>query len=145
MISENKLHHTIQVARVCYRLAKEAGMQETKARAAFVMGFLHDIGYEYLDAGDDVTKHAEISAALIDAMAENFPEIRDAVATHGTCTAFTSEFSRILNTADMSVMHDGTECSVEERVAGIKAFHGTDSSHTKHARAMARLINENKM
>lgn len=63
-ISENKLLHIIGVARECERLAKEAGMTEKEQAACFVMGFLHDIGYERTTP-DNATEHPYIGADMI--------------------------------------------------------------------------------
>ena len=49
-ITSNRLEHSIAVARKCYTLAKtEYEMSEEEARKMFLMGFIHDMGYEFTD------------------------------------------------------------------------------------------------
>ena len=52
-ISERKLKHSLEVARECKNLANQIKKDEAFANAAFVMGFLHDIGYEI--CGDNIS------------------------------------------------------------------------------------------
>ena len=139
-ITENKLHHSISVARECAYLAKEHGMNESQIRAAFLMGLLHDIGYEYLPDDAPISEHPAMSVQMIDDMLAYITDIREAIATHGTCTSFPSEFSYILNEADLRTSYDGNTVSIEERLQGIIDHHGADSEHAKHAQQMAELI-----
>ena len=48
MISENKIKHILGVARRCKEIAKKQGLSEQEQNACYVMGFLHDIGYDNL-------------------------------------------------------------------------------------------------
>ena len=61
-ISEDRLHHILGVARKAYKIAKEEGFDEDFARKMFMIGWLHDIGYEFSKEPDN---HAEESVNLL--------------------------------------------------------------------------------
>ena len=99
-ISENKLLHIIGVARECERLAKEAGLTEREQTACFVMGFLHDIGYERTTP-DNATEHPYIGADMITDFLET-DGIVEAIRAHGHKFENLSIYDRILNQADLT-------------------------------------------
>ena len=46
-ISNDRMKHILGVARQCYKLAKEKyKLSEDDSRKAFMLGYLHDVGYE---------------------------------------------------------------------------------------------------
>ena len=130
MISENKLKHSLGVARQCEALANENGMTEEAQMACFVMGFLHDIGYE---SASEITKHPVESGNYIDAFLKHKDLCVDAIKNHGKRRDDFSVFDIILNTADLTVNYEGSSVSVNDRLEGIKQRHGEDSIHYQHA------------
>src|SRR5690625_5769046 len=47
-IDDNRLLHVREVGRVCAELSESLfGWPDSKSREMFVLGFVHDIGYEY--------------------------------------------------------------------------------------------------
>ena len=46
-ISDHKMRHILSVARLMYQLALDDGKAEDYARQMFLLGYLHDIGYEF--------------------------------------------------------------------------------------------------
>ena len=48
MITEDRIKHCLSVARKCHVLAKNRYHDEDVARKAFVVGLLHDIGYNFV-------------------------------------------------------------------------------------------------
>lgn len=48
-IDENRINHMLEVGRMCYELARDIfDLPKEEAEQMFVMGILHDIGYEFL-------------------------------------------------------------------------------------------------
>lgn len=47
MIDNNRLQHIIGVARKCYSIAKSHGHNEDFCKKMFMLGWCHDIGYEF--------------------------------------------------------------------------------------------------
>lgn len=130
MISENKIKHSLGVARKCEELAKERQMTLEEQKACFVMGFLHDIGYE---VDGDITEHPNESANYISAFISHKDLCLDAIESHGSVKSRYTIYDYILNSADLTVNYKGDNVSVERRLEDIKGRHGEESSHYQHA------------
>lgn len=138
-ISENRLHHILGVARKAYSIAKNMGFSEEFARKCFMLGWIHDVGYEFVTDSPD---HSIQSASLLDMLGDYiYPEgyRRDsikpgirviiersirAIACHGSFVQDMTEEYKILNMADLQVDNEGNEVSVEERLEDIKERYG---------------------
>lgn len=134
-ISENKLHHILSVARECYRIAKEEGFNEDFCRKMFMIGWNHDVGYEFSKKSKG---HSKISSELIYQMI-CFKEIYDtpissktnhAIYYHGQLPdeslLFNDEW-RILNIADLTIDSKGNKVSIDNRLNDIQSRYGKDS------------------
>lgn len=139
-ISERKLKHSLGVARMCEKLAKKESVSKTQQDACFVMGFLHDIGYEHANT---LSEHPEISYEMIHNAILYEQKILSAIRNHGTKYDNLSFFDKILNTADLMIDHEGNTVTIEERLSGIKNRHGEDSIHYQHAKQQADIIKNN--
>lgn len=139
-ISENRLHHILGVARKAYSIAKDMGFSEEFARKCFMLGWLHDVGYEF---STKKVEHSIASAALVGLLGdyifpEGFNESKpakpgvnmvmersiQAIFNHGSFTQSMTEEYKILNMADLQVDNEGNEVSVEERLEDIKERYG---------------------
>lgn len=136
MITENKIKHSLEVARLCAELASEECKDESYIQACFVMGLLHDIGYE-----DGLVKgHSKRSANYIDSLELFLCDIKDAIATHGQEILLANSFSEILNKADLQVNSKGERVCVFSRLADIKERYGVDSEEYKRAGILAERL-----
>lgn len=127
-ISEHRLDHTIAVARKCYDLAKnEYDMSEMDARKMFLMGFLHDMGYEF---SENTEEHPGVVSDILNSLSEqNLQDTVFAIRTHGKPQRFIGTYHQaILNEADLTVNHLGQNVSMEERCEDIRKRYG-DTSH----------------
>lgn len=140
MISENKLRHSIAVARPCRDRAIAAGLPEEQQDALFVAGLLHDIGYEKLGAGDDISNHPKLSKTMIQNFLDYGEVLAAVIGRHGLVQDEMTMYDCILNMADLTTDYNGQTISVETRLNSIKEYHGEDSSHYKHAKQMAELL-----
>ena len=138
MISNNKLLHTVGVARQCEAIAKAKGLPADIQKACFVMGFLHDIGYEYVT--DDITHHPQQGYDMLNCYQKYEPFIKTAIKNHGRCLTDMTLFDEILNTADLTINYIGEEVSIIERLADIEHRHGIESNHYKHAMQQAEVL-----
>ena len=120
-ISESRLHHLLGVARKAYKIAKERGHSEDFARKCFLLGWLHDVGYEFCDKEKD---HAAVGADMLLLLDCNEYE---AVSLHGKYMENMTEEYRILNMADMQVDAEGNEVDVTKRLEEIKERFGEHS------------------
>ncbi len=128
-ITENRLHHMLGVARYMYAHALGRGASEDEARDMFVLGFLHDIGYEW----DDSEDHGAVAYEILEKT--NYAHSL-AVKEHGSSNPSLLGLTyvlRLLNEADMHIGPDGTPMTVEERLVDIGARYGLESEQYKNA------------
>lgn len=143
MLNENKIRHIVQVAQETRYwldkvLPKEDRHREEKLDAAFVMGLLHDIGYDKLDEDDNPTRHAEISAEMATHFVAHADELVAAIKNHGhdECESL---FAYALNKADLTVDSHGGMVDMLERVEKIERdYPGT--THAAHARQQYEYV-----
>ena len=135
-ISNDKIQHILSVARECARLAQEKGLSQEMQNACFVMGFLHDIGYENCQT---TTSHPKHSYDMICDFEKYKYDILSAIKQHGTKYENLSVFDEILNTADLTIDYKGQKTTIENRLASIKTIHG-NSLHYEHALKQANAI-----
>lgn len=138
MISENKIKHCLGVARACRGLAISRNLPDDMADAMFIMGLLHDIGYEQ----EPDSNHGHRSFEMIENFMKYYKEANDAIMCHGLVTADMqwSIFDEVLNQADMIISHDGSHTTIADRLKGIRDHWGEDSIHYKHALEVAEKI-----
>ena len=127
MMSNEKVLHSLGVARCCYEIARENHIEENKARIMWLMGFLHDIGYEFTDTPYE---HAKESFEVVRELFNNkfaHLAIISAIKNHGDPDINEpSDWLRILNYADMTTDNNGNSISVEKKLEEIKGKYGKD-------------------
>lgn len=141
-ISEDKLHHILGVARKCYKLAKEAGYNEQFCRKMFMIGWLHDVGYEFTDIASE---HNETGVKMISTLSndltdDSFHSVLSAVESHGRYQEEKSNEWRILNMADLTVDRKGRDINVHARLSDIEQRYGSESKQYIRACAIARTV-----
>ena len=143
-ITDNRMDHTIAVARKCYDLArKEYGMSEENARKAFLMGFLHDIGYEF---AIEAPAHPNVAVDILTSFNNiEWDQMVFAIMTHGKPQRFLgTTYQAILNAADLTVNNKGEAVSMEERCEGIKVTYGQESPQYYNAIKMVDKLKDFK-
>lgn len=131
-ITENKMKHILTVARQCYEIAKNKyKLEESDCQKAFMIGYLHDIGYEFSSLA---VNHPEIGFLVVkQTLGVDIPEIRD----HGNPDCEQDTFLAILNEADLTVNAYGDVISVNSRLEDIKARYGATSAQYINALKLA--------
>ena len=138
-IVKERVEHIVWVARRCAELAKERGYDQSMQEQAFLMGWNHDIGYEWCDLPEG---HAKKGAGVIRASygklyEKEYPEIVEFLRTvdfvwwkeimvHGypkihprrmiDGKPYMSEMLDILNIADITTLQGGQYCTAQERL-----------------------------
>lgn len=143
-ISENRMTHIIAVARKCYELAKnEYKMSEENARKMFLMGFIHDFGYEFSESN---TEHPGVAVDIISSFNKvEWDQMLFAISTHGNPQKFLgTTYQVILNEADLTIDHIGNTVTQEERCENIKERYGEDSEQYLNVLKMAAKIKNYK-
>ena len=127
-ISENRSKHILAVAREMQRRAEEAGWPQEKCREMFTLGYLHDIGYEFVEKQPD---HAEAGGMLL--KAQGYPYWQE-VLYHGKINvSYQSDALQLLNTVDMCIDSAGNPVDIHTRLADIASRYGEDSIQYKEA------------
>lgn len=141
MIDENRLKHMIGVARRCYSLAKdEFNMDEEKARQMWLMGLLHDIGYEFME-DEDIPNHPIIGFDILSIEPERMSDISYAILNHGETDSSWGVNDYILNLADMTVDSKGNDVTLADRCRDIEERYGRYSVQSCKALNMVSKIN----
>ena len=141
-ISEDRLHHSIGVARKCYELAKARGESEEFCRKMFTIGWNHDVGYEFSKSKEE---HPRVSEELLELIGVNqrcreSAKTLHAIKKHGDDTRTASKEWLILNEADMTVDSKGNSVTVEARLADITARFGVQSDEFKKAQELCKRL-----
>lgn len=135
-ITQDRLKHCIGVARKLYGMSLERGWDIERAKKMFVLGFVHDIGYEFADTQSE---HADRGAYVLEQCGFQFA---NEVMYHGKVQqTYSSEELYMLNVADFLVGPDGHTVSVEERLDGILQRYGNDSPQYIEAKKLAKQLN----
>lgn len=135
-IDNNRLLHVREVGKLCYELASRLFYwDESKCRQMFVMGFLHDVGYEF---AEEQTEHEKIGGELMFATGYQHAE---PIRLHGDPNVSLSDDRLLLlNIADMTVNGEGERVGFDKRLEGIGFRYGKDSEQYEAASAVIRKI-----
>lgn len=135
-ISDEKLRHCLGVARKAYEIAQMYGHDDDFCMRMFMLGFVHDVGYEFCKLPED---HATMSASMMLMLNDDYAasDIRQksflAIKEHGDPNGTQSDEWRILNTADLIIDYAGREVPVMERLNDIKNRYGEHSLQYQNA------------
>ena len=128
MITEDRLHHIIGVARLMKDYCIKNNYSEDYQKEMFTLGYLHDIGYEF---GDNLT-HAEIGGNML--KNQNYKYYNE-VKYHGVPKSeYSSNELDLLNWADMHINGKGSYVTFEDRLIDIANRRGEDSVAYKCAK-----------
>lgn len=122
-ISNDRMKHMLGVARKAYKISKERGHDESFSRKMFLIGYLHDIGYEFSKYSNE---HSDIGAELMQNLIDE--SIVNTIKYHGKYADPETEEWQILNMADMQISYSGEEVTVYDRLEDIKNRYGEFSN-----------------
>lgn len=121
-ISEARLNHSCAVARFMYNKAKEENWPEVKCKEMFLLGYVHDIGYEFSESQQ---QHPTIGGLLL--KAHDYKYWKE-VYFHGMPdTDYQSEELDLLNIADINVDSSGNIVGAKKRLNDIAQRYGVTS------------------
>ena len=132
MISSGRMAHQLSVARTLVEQACSQGSySEEDLQNLFVLGYLHDIGYEF---AVDPDKHAPVGGEVLKRL--GFVYWAE-VANHGNpASAYSSAELDLLNSADMHTSPTGEYVTYAERLQDIADRYGEDSPRYQNARTI---------
>lgn len=135
MIDSKRLNHILGVARQAKEYARMLCPNDEKfAEDMFVLGMLHDLGYEFSDNAN----HAQKGAEILKRQGYRFSQ---EVGDHGRDDVLKmSDALFILNCADMTVDGLGNLCSMQQRLEDIASRYSKDfEGYKKCVREIALL------
>jgi len=120
-MDEDRLKHSYAVAIKMTEYGEKRGYSAEQIHELFLLGFNHDIGYQYGKSEN----HGEVGAEILKRSGYKYWQ---EVYYHGKANSlYSSEYLDILNAADMSIDKYGNDVGVEKRLEDIKCRHGIDS------------------
>lgn len=138
MMDNNRLNHSLAVAKKMIEIGKNYSLKYDELRDLYVLGFNHDIGYEY---GNN-SNHAHIGGKIL--KRNNYKYWKE-IYYHGDINSeYTSLFLNILNEADMQIDKYGNDVGYIKRLEDIKKRYGENSTTYKNAKILvSKLRSEN--
>lgn len=136
-IDSDRLKHSLAVARKMVDIGKTKGLTEKELQDLFILGYNHDIGYEFADNSLD---HGIIGEEMLkDSNYKYWKEIY----YHGNPnTDYKSLYLTILNQADMQVDKYGNDVGYEKRLEDIKSRYGEKSIEYINSRIIIEKFKE---
>lgn len=120
-MDEDRLRHSIAVARKMVEIAKRKNLSDEDIKNCFIIGYNHDIGYEFTKNGNN---HNTIGGEIL---RNNFKYWRE-IYYHGEINVeYKSLYLDILNQADMQIDKYGNDVGYDKRLEDIKSRYGEDS------------------
>lgn len=120
-MNEDRLRHSIAVARKMVEIAKSKNLSDEDIKNCFIIGYNHDIGYEFTKNGNN---HNTIGGEIL---RNNFKYWRE-IYYHGEINVeYKSLYLDILNQADMQIDKYGNDVGYNKRLEDIKSRYGEDS------------------
>ena len=135
-MDENRVRHCYGVGLKASELGRILfGWSDEKCREMFVMGYLHDVGYQF---AHDQVEHAEIGGELLRSLGFKYwAEIFH----HGDPeSTYQSDELLVLNLADMLTSKDGNPTTLSDRVVDIAKRYGVESAQFATAWKLAEVL-----
>ncbi len=136
-ISIERMKHSLEVARKMKIFVElnpiEYGINPEEA---FLLGFIHDIGYEFCNTQEE---HAKIGGNILKTQGYKYWK---EVYYHGIIQyEYNSSLLQLLNFVDMTTGPNGEDMTMEERIDDIVRRYGKESPQAKEAKELANYIN----
>ena len=135
-MDEDRLKHSIAVARKMVEIGKKYNLNESELQDLFVLGFNHDIGYEFATN----SYHGHVGGEIL--KRNNYKYWKE-IYFHGYLTQkYSSLFLDILNQADMQIDRYGNDVGYDKRLEDIRNRYGEESKVYKE---VVELVNRLKL
>lgn len=122
VMNEDRLKHSLSVARKMVEIAKSKNLNEEDIENCFVIGYNHDVGYEF---AENKFNHNIIGGKIL--KNSNFKYWKE-IYYHGEIdTEYKSLYLDILNQADMQIDKYGNDVGYDKRLEDIKNRYGEHS------------------
>lgn len=135
-ITEDRIKHSLAVAKKMKSLAIAFPKKyKCNPDEAFVLGWLHDIGYEF---SSEQSEHAKKGGLVL--KIQNYKYWKE-IYYHGISqNEYDSDMLRLLNYVDMLTGPDGAYVTIDERIKNITLRYGENSVQETDAKTLADKI-----
>lgn len=121
-MDNDRLLHSLAVARKMVEIGKTKGLSIQEQQDLFLIGFNHDIGYEYSNNGFE---HNKIGGEILK---NNGFKYWQEIYYHSEIDCqYKSHYLNILNQADMQIDKKGNDVGYTKRLEDIKTRYGQES------------------
>ena len=136
-MDEDRLRHSIAVARKMVEIAKSKNLSDEDIKNCFIIGYNHDVGYEFTKNGNN---HNTIGGEIL---RNNFKYWRE-IYYHGEINVeYKSQYLDILNMADMQIDKYGNDVGFIKRLEDIENRYGKESKQYINAEKLIKKLKEN--
>lgn len=136
-MDQDRLKHSLAVARKMMEIAKSRDLSEEQIKECFIIGYNHDIGYEFANNG---INHNIIGGEIL--KNNGFKYWRE-VYYHGeTNPEYESIYLDILNQADMQIDKYGNDVGFDKRLEDIKNRYGEKSDVYVKCLSLINILKE---
>jgi len=140
MFDKDRLNHSLAVANKMIEIGKDFKLQESDLKELFVLGYNHDIGYEFCS---DNIEHNIIGGEIL--KSNGYKHWKE-VYYHGNPNSeYQSLFLKILNMADMQIDKYGNDVGYEKRLEDIKNRYGENSIQYINANTVINSLIEEEV
>jgi predicted hydrolase (HD superfamily) len=124
-MDEDRVKHSLAVAKKMTEIGREKNFSKEQIKELFLLGIVHDIGYEF-DDSEYHDSHNSVGGDIL--KNDNYKYWRE-VYYHGKPNCeYKSEYLDILNEADMSVDKYGNDVGFVKRLEDIRSRYGEESN-----------------
>lgn len=139
MIDEDRIKHSIAVARKMVKIGKDYMLNELQLNELFILGYNHDIGYEF---GNN-ENHRIIGGNIL--RTNNYKYWKE-VYYHGEITPnYSSIYLDILNQADMQIDKYGNDVGYDRRLDDIRKRYGEKSKVYNKAKQLISILKNKEL
>ena len=133
-MDEDRIKHSLSVALKMIEIGRKKRLSEEQLEKLFILGFNHDIGYQF---GDN-RSHNEIGVKILK---NNGYKYLKEVLYHGKIDIdYNSIYLDILNEADMKIDKYGNDVGYDKRLEDIKNRYGEESIVYRNAKSLIEKL-----
>ena len=134
-MNKDRLNHSAAVAIKMMQIGKAFNLDESELQDLFVLGYNHDIGYEFCL---DNIEHNIVGGNILK---ENGYRYWQEIYYHGNPdTEYNSIYLKILNMADMQIDKEGNDVGYKKRLEDIKTRYGEESIQYNNAKKVIESL-----
>lgn len=121
-MDDDRIKHSLAVARKMKDIAKSMNLTEKEIEDCFIIGYNHDIGYEFTENG---IGHNVVGGLILK---DNGFKYWKEIYYHGEIAPnYNSLYLKVLNQADMQIDKYGKDVGYKKRLEDIKYRYGENS------------------